>query len=89
MAAPTETADAKTADAKAGVDESSSEINYSFILGMYVFFLALGVLFGLMEFVGKIDAVAGFYLIFAPFVPATFWCVFARRRWLKTKLIAE
>ena len=89
---------------RATTQRAATEINYTFILGMYVFFLALGVVFAGLEFGAKaryqtasglvlrsdffaqVDAVAGFYLIFAPFLPATFWCLLARRRWLSEKL---
>eukprot|EP00635_Sarcinochrysidales_sp_CCMP3193_P008733 CAMPEP_0118897660 /NCGR_PEP_ID=MMETSP1166-20130328/4968_1 /TAXON_ID=1104430 /ORGANISM="Chrysoreinhardia sp, Strain CCMP3193" /LENGTH=69 /DNA_ID=CAMNT_0006836737 /DNA_START=163 /DNA_END=372 /DNA_ORIENTATION=- len=64
---------------------AETEINYSFILGMYVFFLSLGLVFAALEFGAGVDAVAGFYLIFAPFLPATMWCIVARRRWLAGK----
>ena len=56
-----------------GVFEPAEGINYNFILGMYLFFLSLGTLFLALEFAFKVDAVQGFYLIFAPFVPAFLW----------------
>ena len=56
-----------------GVFEPAEGINYNFILGMYLFFLSLGTLFLALEFAFKVDAVQGFYLIFAPFVPASLW----------------
>ena len=58
-------------------------INYDFILGMYSFFLALGALFAGLEFVMGVEAVKGFYLVFAPFVPAFMWCTVVRSAWLE------
>jgi hypothetical protein len=60
-------------------------INYNFILGMYSFFLALGALFAGLEFVMGVEAVKGFYLVFAPFVPAFMWCTVVRSAWLSAK----
>ena len=60
-------------------------INYNFILGMYSFFLALGALFAGLEFVLNVEAVKGFYLVFAPFVPAFMWCTVVRSAWLSAK----
>lgn len=56
-----------------GMFEPAEGINYNFILGMYLFFLSLGSLFLALEFAFKVEAVQGFYLIFAPFVPALLW----------------
>ena len=60
-------------------------INYNFILGMYTFFLALGALFAGLEFGMGVEAVKGFYLVFAPFVPAFVWCTVVRSAWLSEK----
>ena len=60
-------------------------INYNFILGMYSFFLALGALFAGLEFGMGVEAVKGFYLVFAPFVPAFLWCTVVRSAWLSAK----
>ena len=60
-------------------------INYNFILGMYSFFLALGALFAGLEFGMGVEAVRGFYLVFAPFVPAFMWCTVVRSAWLSAK----
>jgi hypothetical protein len=60
-------------------------INYNFILGMYSFFLALGALFAGLEFILNVEAVKGFYLVFAPFVPAFLWCTVVRSAWLSAK----
>lgn len=65
-----------------GMFEPAEGINYNFILGMYLFFLSLGSLFLALEFAFKVEAVQGFYLIFAPFVPALLWCFVVRQRWL-------
>jgi len=67
----------------------AADVNYDFILGMYVFFLALGALFSALEFAARVDAVKGFYLVFAPFLPATAWCLVVRRRWLVAKKAQE
>ena len=48
-----------------GMFEPAEGINYNFILGMYLFFLSLGSLFLALEFAFKVEAVQGFYLIFA------------------------
>lgn len=62
-------------------------INYNFIMGMYLFFDALGAVFLALE--TKIESVRGVSLVFAPFVPATVWCFFVRRRWLNAKTKSE
>mmetsp|Transcript_21854 Transcript_21854/g.28319 ORF Transcript_21854/g.28319 Transcript_21854/m.28319 type:complete len:80 (-) Transcript_21854:1431-1670(-) len=65
-----------------GIFTPSESINYNFIAGMYLFFLGLGLLFFILEFIAKVNAVQGFYLIFCPFLPASLWCVIVRRKWL-------
>lgn len=57
-------------------------INYNVIMGMYLFFVACGFVVILVDLTIDIDAFNGLYLIFAPFLPATIWCFFVRRRWL-------
>ena len=32
-----------------------------------------------------VEAVKGFYLVFAPFVPAFLWCTVVRSAWLSAK----
>ena len=68
-----------------GLFTPTEGINYNFIASMYAFFLALGALFLVLEFHLQVEAVKGFYLVFAPFVPAAAWCVVVRGRWLATK----
>eukprot|EP00630_Chrysocystis_fragilis_P000583 CAMPEP_0197394112 /NCGR_PEP_ID=MMETSP1165-20131217/4698_1 /TAXON_ID=284809 /ORGANISM="Chrysocystis fragilis, Strain CCMP3189" /LENGTH=77 /DNA_ID=CAMNT_0042919795 /DNA_START=75 /DNA_END=308 /DNA_ORIENTATION=+ len=57
-------------------------INYNFILGMYLFFLAIGAVLVTLDVALGVEALKGLYLIFAPFLPATLWCLVVRRRWL-------
>jgi len=68
-----------------GLVTPAEGINYDFIIGMYAFFLALGALFLGLEFGLEVEAVKGFYLVFAPFVPAFLWCTVVRGAWVKTK----
>lgn len=71
------------------VFEPMSGINYDFVLGMYAFFLAIGAVLAALSLGLKVEALDGFYLIFAPFLPATLWCFVVRRNWRQQKTKSE
>ena len=63
-----------------GMLTPSSDINYTLILCLYVFFSCLSIVLYLLQYVFDIEQVQGFYIVFLPFVPGTLYVESLRRK---------
>ncbi|ETW00674.1 hypothetical protein H310_07237 [Aphanomyces invadans] len=61
-------------------------INYNFVSGVYG--LCTVIFLGLLVIQRYTDAVEGFYIVFAPFVPCLLWSLVVRRNWLAKEALA-
>ncbi|KAF0682530.1 Aste57867_25328 [Aphanomyces stellatus] len=63
------------------VFEPVETINYNFVSGVYAACTALFLI--LLAGHHYTDAVEGFYIVFAPFIPCLLWSLVVRQNWLK------
>jgi hypothetical protein len=67
-----------------GLLSPSKDINYNFVVGVYLAASVLCVLFYLGEVLGpeKDNPVQGWWIIFSPFLPCLLWATALRSQWL-------
>ena len=60
--------------------EPVETINYNFVAGVYGIFTCIFALFVVLQ--QYTEAVDGFYIVMAPFVPCFLWSLIVRQKWL-------
>ncbi|TMW63769.1 hypothetical protein Poli38472_002710 [Pythium oligandrum] len=66
-----------------GLLTPSPSINYNFVAGVYAFCAVLSVFLWVLQ--QYTDAVEGFYIVLAPFIPCFVWSWLVRQRWLQER----